>query len=352
MSTARQTVRRLWRRLPESVRSRPFVNWVRQCAVQWRLTHTPPAPPSPVHPPTPADPADEQRVVRTIAQLDDELRELDRIAAISDDALREGFTRFRMDLELEMPEDPWSAEYRAKVFQTYELLHGSPYGVVNEVTDAIDLGVHVGRPFPYITASGETVANQLIAIGHIVRTLALPPNSRVLELGSGWANPALALAQMGHQVTAVDIASNFVDLAAERAASIGLSIDARQGDFAIVKELDPGYDAVLFYESFHHAADHLDVLASLDRIVAPGGRVLFAAEPIYDDLPYPWGLRMEGESVWAIRQNGWLELGFRPEYFEEALRRNGWTATRTVQPGTVAGSIYVATRTSELASDG
>jgi protein-L-isoaspartate O-methyltransferase len=289
--------------------------------------------------------------VRTIAELDVELQELDRLAAISDDALRQGFTKFRLELSLDMPSDPWSPEYRAKVFETYELVHGKPYGVVNEVTDAIDLKVHVGRPFPYITESCDTVAHQLIAIGHVIRTLELKPGSRVLELGSGWANPALALAQMGHHVTAVDIAANFVDLAAERAASIGLSIDARQGDFAIIKELDPGFDAVLFYEAFHHAADHLDVIASLDRIVAPGGKVLFAAEPIFDELPYPWGLRLDGESAWAIRQNGWLELGFQPDYFEQALRRYGWTLNRSVQAGTVAGVIYTARRTAELDAD-
>jgi hypothetical protein len=36
---------------------------------------------------------------------------------------------------------------------------------------------------------------------------------------------------------------------------------------------------------------------------------------------------MDGESLWAIRRNGWLELGFNEKYFEEALLRAGWYVT-------------------------
>ena len=33
---------------------------------------------------------------------------------------------------------------------------------------------------------------------------------------------------------------------------------------------------------------------------------------------------MDGESLWAIRNNGWLELGFSRKYFLSALDRFGW----------------------------
>jgi hypothetical protein len=38
----------------------------------------------------------------------------------------------------------------------------------------------------------------------------------------------------------------------------------------------------------------------------------------------PWGLRLDGCSLWAIRKNGWMELGFRDDYFRDALARTGW----------------------------
>ncbi len=40
----------------------------------------------------------------------------------------------------------------------------------------------------------------------------------------------------------------------------------------------------------------------------------------------PWGVRTDGESLWAIRRNGWLELGFHPDYFRQALGRVGLVA--------------------------
>ena len=206
-----------------------------------------------------------------------------------------------------------------------------------------------GNLFRTAPRSADTVGNHLIGVGHVIRTMNLAPNSRVLELGPGWGNTTLALAQMGHDVTAIDIEANFVKLITERAARIGASIDARQGDFSMINEMDPGFDAVLFFESFHHAADHLGVLESLDRIVKPGGQVVFAAEPIHDGFPYPWGLRLDGESLWAIRKHGWFELGFRPDYFEQALARFGWTLRAVNCPETLWGFVYVATRAGELA---
>ncbi|MHB1533280.1 MAG: class I SAM-dependent methyltransferase, partial [Acidimicrobiales bacterium] len=152
-----------------------------------------------------------------------------------------------------------------------------------------------------------------------------------------------------HHVTAIDIGQNFVDLINARAARVNASIEALMGDFSMVHELDGLYDAVLFFESFHHCADHLNLLAGLDRVVVPGGRVVFAGEPISKSMPVPWGLRLDGESLWAIRKNGWLELGFRRSYFLGALERHGWEATSVRSPEPSLGEILVARRRAGVA---
>jgi SAM-dependent methyltransferase len=87
------------------------------------------------------------------------------------------------------------------------------------------------------------------------------------------------------------------------------------------------FDAAVFFESFHHCADHIALLRRLHDIVRPGGIVLFAAEPI-QKLDYPWGPRLDGLSVWSSRTHGWLELGFDNAYFDRALARTGWTGRR------------------------
>jgi hypothetical protein len=105
------------------------------------------------------------------------------------------------------------------------------------------------------------------------------------------------------------------------------------------------FDAAVFFESFHHCDDHHAMLARLQRVVAPSGVVAFAAEPI-GNLPYPWGLRLDGLSLWCVRQYGWLELGFTERYFAEALGRHGWRAERRRNPamGPLA-DVRLATRT-------
>jgi SAM-dependent methyltransferase len=154
---------------------------------------------------------------------------------------------------------------------------------------------------------------------------------------------------MGYNVTAVDIEKNFIELIKERARRKQLTLEAIQGDFSLIHQFEQKFDAVLFFECFHHCSDHQSLIAGLDRVVAPGGKVLFAAEPITDDFPIPWGLRLDGESLWAIRKNGWLELGFKETYFRDLLVRHGWEINKSVCPETPWGVILTATRVSDKA---
>ncbi len=321
----RETARRAWDALPDSVVNSKVATRAKRAA----LTHL--------------RGANAPHVVRTLAELDERLEFLDGAAAVSDDELRRGFATFRMEIDLQMPPDPYSDEYHRAVFDLYEWLHGKPYDPTNEFT-SFEVARYTDVPFPYATQSGPTVGNYLIAVGHVIRTLDLPPKSRVLEFGPGWGATTLALAQMGHDVTAVDIGQNFVDLLNARATRLNTHIEAIVGDFSMIDELDGTYDAVLFFECFHHCANHLDLLSGLDRVVAPNGRVIFAGEPISKTLPVPWGLRMDGEALWAIRTNGWLELGFRRSYFRQTLERYGWEAERVNCPETPSGDIFVARR--------
>src|SRR5262249_59834888 len=104
------------------------------------------------------------------------------------------------------------------------------------------------------------------------------------------------------------------------------------------------FDRVLFYESFHHCHDHAAMIARLDGLVADGGAVVFAGEPITDDFPMPWGVRLDGHSLWAVRLRGWLELGFRTDYFLGLLDRHGWRAERSASRDVQVHSVIVARR--------
>jgi len=281
-------------------------------------------------------------VVMTLDRLDEKLAEIDAAWAVSDDAVRAVFATFRMDIDVDGGADPYSQSYRDAQFALYHRISARPqYSTDNEVSG---FTVDHRRPFPYYTESHATVGHQLIAMGYIITTMELPSGSSILEFGPGWGNTTIALARMGYRLTALDIDPNFVQLIKDQAEMLHLSIDARVGAFLDAATLPTEFDAVLFYECFHHCSDHVQLLADLQRVVKPGGKVFLAAEPIFDGFHAPWGLRLDGESLWAIRQNGWLELGFTESYFVETCMRQGWSVTRRHSDVSHLASIFILTR--------
>lgn len=264
--------------------------------------------------------------VTTTERLDELLADIERAWTISDDAARSVFASFRMELAVGAGLDPWSEAYRTEQFDLYgKISSRDGYSTQNEVSG---FPINAVRPFPYHTASPNTVGDQLIAIGFLIKAMNLAASSSVLEFGPGWGNTTINLARMGYDVTALDIDPDFVDLINQRAKQCGIELDARVGEFLDVEQITETFDAVLFYECFHHCSDHQKLLKDLHRVVNPGGKVVLASEPIFEGFGQPWGLRLDGESLWAIRQNGWLELGFSESYFIETCMRSGWAVTK------------------------
>lgn len=281
--------------------------------------------------------------ITTIAELEKALQKLDAMAEVSDDELRKGFSQFHMEFPMDLPSDTESEEYRDIQLKLYEYLHGKPYSISNEI-DHFDINAMSSRPFPYCTESPTTVGNQLIAIGHLIKTMDLDAKSAILEFGPGWGNTTISLARMGYDVTAIDINDNFLALINERAQRKDIKVTTLQGDFSVISELDKKFDAVIFFECFHHCSNHQKLIADLDSVVAPEGIVVFAAEPITDHFPIPWGLRLDGESLWAIRRHGWLELGFQETYFRQLLSQHGWSLHKEMCSSTPWGEVLVASR--------
>jgi 2-polyprenyl-3-methyl-5-hydroxy-6-metoxy-1,4-benzoquinol methylase len=287
-------------------------------------------------------PDDDVEVVTSLARLDEILAEIDAAWSISDDAVRAVFATFRMAIDSPNLSDPWSRAYRDAQFDLYHRISSRPmYSTDNEVSA---FAVDPKRPFPYYTESFATVGDQLMGIGYLIKAMGLSAGSSILEFGPGWGNTTIALAQMGYEVTAIDIDPNFVQLIQDRAALFALEPDARVGEFLDAGTMTDQFDAVLFYECFHHCSDHVRLLSDLHRVVRPGGQVFLAAEPIFDGFHAPWGLRLDGESLWAIRQNGWLELGFTESYFVETCLRLGWSVSRHVSDVCFLTSIFSLSR--------
>jgi len=283
------------------------------------------------------------QTLTTLDELDRKLRECGDALQTSDDAMRSVFQGFRMAFALDHPADPFSEAYRDFQMRLYERIAGRRYEVAHEAT-AIDVADCIARPFPFLTQSCVTAGQHFGAIGHLLRSMSLPPGARILELGPGWGNTTLALAQLGFEVTAVDVEARFCEVIRRRAERLGVPVRVVNADFFWVESAAEIFDAVVFFECFHHCADHLRLLRAVQRVVGPEGRVYFGAEPVLADYPVPWGLRMDGEALWAIRQFGWLELGFSERYFRQALLRTGWLSRKSVSADLPWVTVWEATR--------
>ncbi len=283
------------------------------------------------------------QIISTLDALDAKLAECDAAGQISDDALRQVFTTFRMDFPTEVPADPFSSEYHEFQMAAYRRISGRNYAPQNEAS-AFDVAAADRRPFPFYTNSCRTAGYFTMGMGFLLHSLDLPAGARVVEFGPGWGNTTLAMAMTGLDVTAVDIEENFCELLRLRARRHDISLTVIHGDFMWAETVMEPFDAAVFFECFHHCSDHMRLLRALCSAIKPDGRIYFAAEPILPDFPLPWGLRMDGESLWAIRSQGWMELGYQESYFREALARTGWSVTRHALQGLEWAAVWEAKR--------
>ena len=280
-----------------------------------------------------------------IESLDDELARAARLFETSEDEARSLLQGFQLTLPTDRPSDPFSGAYREWTWALYRMISGQSEYVTDNEASPFDLERATIRPFPFETGSATVVGSDLVARGHLMRCMGKPsldltPPARIVEFGPGWGNLTVDLVSTGFNVTAVEIDTQFCELIRRRCPNPEL-LSIEQGDM-LAFEPDDYYDAAIFFESFHHCSDHLEMLKKLHHIVRPGGAVFFASEPV-QKISYPWGPRLDGLSVWSTRTYGWLELGFDTEYFNAALDRTGWHGTRhSVGVGISESDVIVA----------
>jgi len=288
-------------------------------------------------------------VVDTLEALDAVLAEAALASRRSDDAYRKTLSSVLLDprrLLGELPSDPSSEEYRTAQLHFYERLTGHAYEVAHEETQ-FDRDGLLRWPFPYITQSSATVGTSLMNYGQIIKEMGLPSQSTVLEMGSGYGPLTYQMASMGYRVTCTDISEKLLEYVRTRCASLPGRVETICCDLNTAS-LAGSYDAVVFYESFHHILDHAGLLRRIDACLADDGILVFAGEPIVASdspiVPYPWGVRMDGTSLWAVRRDGWLELGFRVDYFERLLRETGWNYRRIPSVAIPGTEIWICER--------
>jgi 2-polyprenyl-3-methyl-5-hydroxy-6-metoxy-1,4-benzoquinol methylase len=275
--------------------------------------------------------------------LDSLMKEFNDGYEISYDEAYRRFREVQLDPPSDLPEDPFSPEYEDRILDLYKKVSGkNDYNVQNERSE-FDIDALVYRPFPFYTKSLDLAATHFGLISQLFSMMKLSPGSDVLEFGFGWGHTTLSLAMLGHTVTAVDIEDRFCELVRRRAELFHVDVDIVNSDFLWVETTDKKFDAVVFFECFHHCWEFKRLLLSLHRVLKPGGKIYFGAEPINEQFKIPWGTRLDGESLFVARRGGWMELGFHSTFFSELLSRTGWRG-RCVAP-----HFWVATSAAEPA---
>jgi 2-polyprenyl-3-methyl-5-hydroxy-6-metoxy-1,4-benzoquinol methylase len=259
------------------------------------------------------------------SELDDLLDYFDEGYKSSHDEAYRRFSESQLAPPDDLPPDPFSDEYAARYLALHKKISNrAEYSVQNERSE-FDVDSLTLRPYPYFTKSLKRAAQHYTLMGKLMEIMEVKEGADILECGFGWGNTTLALAMLGHNVTAIDIEQRYCELVRRRAEMLKIhNLMLVNSDFLWVETTAKKFDAVCFFESFHHCWEFKRLLHALHRVLKPGGKIYFGAEPINSDFTVPWGVRLDGESLWVARRAGWMELGFHSDFFVELLTRTGW----------------------------
>lgn len=109
-----------------------------------------------------------------------------------------------------------------------------------------------------------------------VQRLPIEPGMRVLDVACGTGNLAIPAARRGAEVTGVDIASNLLEQARERAKAAGVSVTFEEGDAEQLSYADGQFDLVMSMFGAMFAPRPDRVASELLRVCRKGGTIAMA----------------------------------------------------------------------------
>ena len=146
------------------------------------------------------------------------------------------------------------------------------------ITTAIDQLKAVHRA-TWESGDYTSVADKfVIPLGTTALNAADPaPGTEVLDVAAGSGNPAIAVAQTGARVTALDLAPSLLAIGRDRARAAGVEIDFVEGDAEALPFEDERFDVALSVVGVQFAPRHEVVARELVRVVRPGGRIVLCS---------------------------------------------------------------------------
>ena len=103
----------------------------------------------------------------------------------------------------------------------------------------------------------------------------------VLDAGCGPGYLTVALARMGFEVTACDLAAQLVDKCKAKAQAAGVSVHAEQLDILSLAELWPGrFDTIFCIDALEFVKDDVGAFRAIATCLRPGGRAVISVSAL------------------------------------------------------------------------
>ena len=104
--------------------------------------------------------------------------------------------------------------------------------------------------------------------------IQIEPGARVLDVASGAGQTAIPMSRVGAKVTGIDIATNLIEKARDRAQAENLDARFEEGDAEMLPYPDGSFDIVISLIGAMFAPRPELVAAELKRVCRPGGRII------------------------------------------------------------------------------
>ena len=218
---------------------------------------------------------------------------------------------------LSTPSDPFSQGYREHILDFYSYLSHKEYiPLINEgVPNLPELGE-------------EYTTRRFMETEEIMEHLNIKREDRVIEMGSGFGFALEMLCAAAENVTSLDASSGMIEYARNHLEKAGLSAKIVRGEFFDLEGFSEMFDVIYFESSAHHCPDLSRLFTLLNHKLTQSGRMYFVSEPFQNDAQFPWHINLGNEAIYQTCVNGWFELYFREDFFEELLQKHGFRITK------------------------
>ncbi len=177
----------------------------------------------------------------------------------------------------------------------------------------IHIGLYQSDDEPIADASRRTVEKMAARLGN------LDESARVIDLGAGYGGSARCLAKRyGCHVIALNLSEveNERDRQMNREQKLDSLIEVVDASFESVPAENASFDIVWSQDAFLHSGERIKVLEEIDRILKPGGELVFTDPMQADDCP-------EGV-LQPILDRIHLETLGSPAFYREQAKKLGW----------------------------